>query len=70
MSTTKRGQTNDNTGGAQQDVEALIKKPYTEGAGQVSAPATGTPADSKGGKSDVPEPSSGDKPMLKKPSSN
>jgi Peptidase family M1 domain len=62
-------QTNDNTGGAQQYVEALIKKPYTEGAPvQVSAPATGNPEPAKGNKSDIPEPSSGDKPVLKKPS--
>ncbi|HTC40231.1 MAG TPA: M1 family aminopeptidase [Candidatus Acidoferrales bacterium] len=67
----KARQTNDNTGGAQQYVEALIKKPYTEGAQvQVSAPATGTPADSKGGNTDIPQPASGDKPVLKKPSSN
>jgi Peptidase family M1 domain len=63
-------QTNDNTGGAQQYVEALIKKPYTEGATvQVSTPATGsTPEPAKTGTpADISEPSSGDKPVLKKP---
>jgi Peptidase family M1 domain len=67
----KARQTNDNTGGAQQYVEALIKKPYTEGATvAVSSPAseTTTPEPAKGGKqADIPEPSSGDKPVLKKP---
>jgi Peptidase family M1 domain len=66
----KARQTNDNTGGAQQYVEALIKKPYTEGATvAVSSPATDNASDPpKGGKqSDLPEPSSGDKPVLKKP---
>jgi tetratricopeptide (TPR) repeat protein len=66
----KARQTNDNTGGAQQYVEALIKKPYTEGATvAVSSPATGsTPDTSKNGKqADIPPPSSGDKPTLKRP---
>ena len=66
----KARQTNDNTGGAQQYVEALIKKPYTEGATvAVSSPATGSTSDtSKSGKqADIPEPSSGDKPTLKRP---
>jgi tetratricopeptide (TPR) repeat protein len=66
----KARQTNDNTGGAQQYVEALIKKPYTEGATvAVSSPATNSTTDtSKSGKqSDIPEPSSGDKPTLKRP---
>lgn len=66
----KARQTNDNTGGAQQYVEALIKKPYTEGATvQVSAPATGTQQEpSKNGKqAEIPQPSSGDRPVLKKP---
>lgn len=67
----KARQTNDNTGGAQQYVEALIKKPYTEGATvAVSSPTTGSaPEPTKTGKqADIPEPSSGDKPVLKKPS--
>jgi tetratricopeptide (TPR) repeat protein len=62
-------QTNDNTGGAQQYVEALIKKPYTEGMTVQASPATnGNTEPAKGNKSDIPEPASGDKPTLKKPS--
>jgi len=67
----KARQTNDNTGGAQQYVEALIKKPFTEGATvAVSSPTTSSaPEPAKTGKqADIPEPSSGDKPVLKKPS--
>jgi predicted negative regulator of RcsB-dependent stress response len=66
----KARQTNDNTGGAQQYVEALIKKPYAEGATvATTSPATdSTPEPGKGGKqADVPAPSSGDKPTFKKP---
>ncbi|MGB7844672.1 MAG: M1 family aminopeptidase [Candidatus Acidiferrum sp.] len=65
----KARQTNDNTGTAQSYVEALIKKPYTEGALiQTTGPAENTPAPAKGGKqADIPEPSSGDKPVLKRP---
>lgn len=69
----KARQTNDNTGGAQDTVEALIKKPYTEGATTATTPATGTtPAatPAKGKQADIPEPSSGEKPTLKKPTSN
>ena len=63
----KARQTNDNTGGAQDQVAMLIKKPYTEG--QVVA-ATPTPADStpKNAPADLPPPSGGDKPTFKKPS--
>ena len=68
----KARQTNDNTGGAQQYVEALIKKPYTEGATvAISSPATGSnpEAAKPGGKSaDIPPASTGDRPVLKKPS--
>jgi len=68
----KARQTNDNTGGAQDTVEALIKKPYTEGATTATTPpATGTtPAatPAKGKQADIPEPSSGERPTLKKPS--
>jgi predicted negative regulator of RcsB-dependent stress response len=65
----KARQLNDNTGGAQQYVEALIKKPYTEGAiVQTAGPADATQAPAKGGKpADIPEPSSGDRPTLKRP---
>ena len=65
----KARQTNDNTGGAQQYIEQLIKKPYSEGAPiPTTSPAGGTQAPAKGGKpADIPEPSSGDKPTLKRP---
>jgi hypothetical protein len=64
----KARQTNDNTGQAQETVEALIKKPYTEGG--LAGPTTPTSGDSSQGKgkpADVPAPSSGDKPTFKKP---
>lgn len=64
----KARQTNDNTAGAQEYVAAYIKKPYTEGSPAMipaSAPAT---APNPNQKSDIPEPSSGDKPTLKRPS--
>jgi aminopeptidase N len=63
----KARQTNDNTGGAQDQVAMWIKKPYTEG--QVVA-ATPAPADStpKNAPADLPQPSGGDKPTFKKPS--
>ena len=65
----KARQTNDNTGGAQDRVEALIKKPYTEGATTAtSTPASeSTPAPAKGSKQDITPPASGDKPTFKKP---
>ena len=67
----KARQTNDNTGSAQDTVEAFIKKPYTEGATVAPAtPATATaPAatPAKGKQADIPEPSSGERPTLKKP---
>jgi len=67
----KARQTNDNTGGAQQYAEALIKKPFTEGATvAISSPATDNTAEaSKNGKqADIPAPSTGDRPVLKRPS--
>lgn len=66
----KARQTNDNTGGAQEAVEALIKKPYTEGATTATATpgdTTATPAKPTGKQADVPPPASGDKPTFKKP---
>jgi hypothetical protein len=64
----KARQTNDNTGGAQDVVEALIKKPYTEGGMPTPSPAdTATPVPAKGKQADVPAPASGEKPTLKKP---
>jgi tetratricopeptide (TPR) repeat protein len=68
----KARQTNDSTGGAQDTVEALVKKPYTEGAATsaTASPATDTPAaPAKGKQTDVPAPSTGEKPTFKKPSS-
>jgi aminopeptidase N len=66
----KARQTNDNTGGAQEVVEALIKKPYTEGGMPAPSPAdAATPAaPAKGKQADVPAPASGEKPTLKRPS--
>jgi Peptidase family M1 domain/TPR repeat len=65
----KARQTNDNTGGAQDTVEALIKKPYSEGTPMViPAKETEPAAPAKGKQADIPEPSSGDRPTLKKPS--
>jgi tetratricopeptide (TPR) repeat protein len=66
----KARQTNDNTGNAQEVVEALIKKAYIEGTTTAtSSPATGTEATpAKGGKqADIPPPASGERPTLKKP---
>ncbi|HYL86227.1 MAG TPA: M1 family aminopeptidase [Candidatus Angelobacter sp.] len=60
----KAKQTNDNTGGAQARAEQLIKKPYSEGGGElVATPAAPEPAKPAG----VPAPASGEKPVLKKP---
>jgi len=65
----KARQTNDNTGGAQQYVEALIKKPYAEGQTvAVSSPSTQTPTEpANNNKRDDIAPSTGDRPVLKKP---
>lgn len=64
----KARQTNDNTGSAQDVVEALIKKPYSEGAPTVIPANESTPTPAKDGKqADIPAPASGDKPTFKKP---
>jgi hypothetical protein len=63
----KARQTNDNTGGAQDIVEALVKKPYTEGAIVVASPSTGSTPAAKAKSADVPAPASGEKPTFKKP---
>jgi hypothetical protein len=65
----KARQLNDNTGGAQATVEALIKKPYTEGGmpAAVPADASAPAAPAKGKTADIPAPAAGDKPTLKKP---
>jgi tetratricopeptide (TPR) repeat protein len=61
----KAKQTNDNTGGCQVRAELLIKKPYSEGGGElVATPATTEPAKPS---STIPAPASGEKPVLKKP---
>jgi len=60
----KAKQTNDNTGGCQLRAEQLIKKPYSEGGGElVATPAAGEPAKPA---SALPAPASGEKPVLKK----
>src|SRR6516162_2745429 len=64
----KARQTNDNTGGAQQYVEALIKKPYTEAGMPPIAPSNKEAAQQQKKQADVPPPASGDKPTFKKPS--
>jgi Peptidase family M1 domain len=64
----KARQTNDNTGSAQDVVEALIKKPYSEGAPTVIPANESAPTPAKDGKqADIPAPASGDKPTFKKP---
>jgi tetratricopeptide (TPR) repeat protein len=65
----KARQTNDNTGGAQERVEALVKKAYTEGGTPTTTPATDTnpTAPAKGKGADMPEPASGERPTLKRP---
>jgi tetratricopeptide (TPR) repeat protein len=60
----KAKQTNDDTGGAQQEAERWLKKPYSEGGISAANPATGTtPASGT-----PPPPPAGDRPVLKKPS--
>ena len=63
----KARQTNDNTGGAQDYAEAFLKKAYTEGATvAVKAPADANPK-SGAPAANIPPPSSGEKPVLKRP---
>jgi tetratricopeptide (TPR) repeat protein len=65
----KARQTNDNTGGAQDQIVVLIKHPYNENQNTQSSPTTtadSTPA--KNAPADLPPPSTGDKPTFKKPS--
>ncbi len=60
----KAKQTNDDTGGAQQEAERWLKKAYSEGGISAANPATGaTPATA----TPAPPPAS-DRPVLKKPS--
>lgn len=65
----KAKQTNDDTGGALQTAESLLKKAYTEG-GTPAAPATLTTNDASAKPVTVPPPASGEKPVLKKPNPN
>ena len=58
----KARQTNDDTGGAQQTAESLLKKAYTEGGTSVATPGAAKPAPAA-----VPMPASGERPTLKKP---
>jgi hypothetical protein len=61
--------TNDNTGGAQDVVEALVKKPYTEaGMPPITPSNKDATQQQKKPAADVPPPASGDKPTFKKPS--
>ncbi len=64
----KARQTNDSTGGAQEVVEILVKKPYTEAGMPTVSPsdAKAAPA-AKAKTADVPAPAAGDKPSFKKP---
>src|SRR6059058_5988572 len=60
----KAKQTNDNTGGAQARAEAFLKKPFSEGGGElIATPASAEPAKPS---TALPTPGSGEKPVLKK----
>ncbi len=63
----KARQTNDNTGGAQDVVEALVKKAYTESGMPAVTPADAGSTPAKAKPADIPEPASGDRPTLKRP---
>jgi hypothetical protein len=62
----KARSTNDNTGMAQDVVDALVKKPYTE-AGMPPITPSNRDAPQQKKQADVPAPASGDKPTFKKP---
>jgi hypothetical protein len=61
--------TNDNTGLAQDVVDALVKKPYTEAGMPPITPSNRDSTQQKNKQADVPQPASGDKPTFKKPTS-
>ena len=63
----KARQTNDNTGGAQDVVEALVKKAYQENGMPAVTPADAGSTPAKAKPADIPEPASGDRPTLKRP---
>jgi tetratricopeptide (TPR) repeat protein len=60
----KAKQTNDDTGNAQGMAEGYLKKPYSEGGILIASPATETKPKPP---SSIPEPASGERPVLKKP---
>ena len=64
----KARQTNENTGGAQDVVEALVKKPFAEGATVAVNPSAESTQQPKNKQAEVPAPTSGEKPTFKKPS--
>lgn len=59
----KAKQTNDNTGGAQAQAEALLKKPYSEGGVSAASPATSATPTAAAPAS----PAAADRPVLKRP---
>jgi tetratricopeptide (TPR) repeat protein len=61
----KAKQTNDDTGGAQEEAERMLKKPYSEGGITAEAPATDTKTPAPAASTAVP---ASDRPVLKKPS--
>jgi len=63
----KAKQTNDDTGGAQTEAERWLKKPYSEGGISAANPANG--GSSPASATPPPPPPAGDRPVLKKPSS-
>jgi len=63
----KAKQTNDDTGGAQQEAERWLKKPYSEGGISAANPAAGAQPQPTSGT--PPPPPANDRPVLKKPSS-
>jgi hypothetical protein len=64
----KARSTNDNTGQAQDVVDALVKKPYTEAGMPPITPSNKEAPQQQKNAADVPPPASGDKPTFKKPS--
>src|SRR5260370_38933739 len=59
----KAKQTNDDTGGCQAESERWVKKPYSEGATSVAAPAATTPAPASP-PANIPPPASGEHHVL------
>jgi tetratricopeptide (TPR) repeat protein len=61
----KAKQTNDDTGGAQEEAERMLRKPYSEGGTTAEAPATDAKTPTPAASTAVP---ASDRPVLKKPS--